>query len=158
MEQANLFQEKKTRSVKGKKQEEKLQLAVCNYIRLAYPDAIFMCDLASGLRLPIWIAAMNKKMRSSRGQPDLFIAQKSVMYGESIHMRREFSGLFLELKREGTTILVKGKDGMKTYTKDKHIQEQLTVLFKLQSFGYRAEFAVGFDEAKRIIDEHMKGS
>lgn len=36
-----------------------------------------------------------------------------------------------------------------------NISEQAEVLEKLRERGYCAEFAVGFDEAKRIIDEYL---
>lgn len=63
-----------------------------------------------------------------------------------------YHGLFLELKKEGTR-LKKKNGGWAT----EHIAEQAEVLGKLRKRGYCAEFAVGFDEAKRTIDEYLKG-
>jgi hypothetical protein len=60
-------------------------------------------------------------------------------------------GLFIELKREGTRIFK--KDG--ALVADEHIREQFDMLEQLRQRGYMAEFACGFDEAKKIIDEYL---
>lgn len=70
-------------------------------------------------------------------------------------------GLFLELKKDGETLYpgprakkrFKSIDG-KEY-KNEHLMEQADVLFKLRKAGYAAEFAIGFDEAIKIIDEYL---
>jgi hypothetical protein len=59
-------------------------------------------------------------------------------------------GLFIELKKEGTRLRKKNGD----YASE-HIAEQAEVLAELDKRGYCACFAVGFDEAKRIIDEYL---
>lgn len=138
------------------KKEESLQLSVCNYLRLQYPATIFMSDIASGMRLSIGQAVKAKKLRSSRGQPDLFIAEQKRVLQPVLGIRQEFeeqlySGLFIELKREG--VRLKKKDGSWA---DDHISEQAAVLEALRNRGYYATFAVGFDEAKRIIDEYLQ--
>ncbi len=145
MEQENLFPTKATRA-KGKKAEENLQLQICAYIKLQYPNVIFTCDLASGMKLPIWLAARNKKMRSSRGLPDLFIAQIKHDGFEILH-----NGLFIELKKEGVTVKLKNGE----LPADDHIKEQAAILKRLREIGYRAEFACGFDEAKALIDTYL---
>lgn len=62
----------------------------------------------------------------------------------------KYAGLMIELKRENTRL--KKKNG--EWASD-HIAEQAKMLARLTEKGYRAEFAVGFDEAKRIIDEYL---
>lgn len=70
-------------------------------------------------------------------------------------------GLFLELKKDGETLYpgprakkrFKSIDG-KEY-KTEHLMEQADVLYKLRNAGYAAEFAIGFDEAIKIIDEYL---
>jgi hypothetical protein len=126
---------------KGKK-EENIQIEVCNYLKSKYPDVIFSCDMSSGMKMPIWLAARNKKMRSSRGQPDMFIAAP----------RGGYHGLFIELKREGVKTLL--KDG--SIPKDEHLKEQHEMLSKLSKIGYKAVFAHGFNETKEIIDNYLK--
>lgn len=77
------------------------------------------------------------------------------------------AGLYLELKKEGTK-LIRDKDArkiLKGETKlrkrgdwwDLHTEEQALTLEKLRERGYCAEFAIGFDEAKKIIDEYLGG-
>ena len=125
-----------------KKKEESLQIAVCRYIAHKYPDVIFSCDLASGMKLTIGQAVKAKKMRSSRAYPDLFIAEP----------RGGYAGLYLELK---TVSPWKKTGGLK---KDKHLEEQSEMLDRLWLKGYMAVFAVGIDEAIKIIDNYMKKS
>jgi len=60
-------------------------------------------------------------------------------------------GLFIEIKKAGTRIFK--KDG--TLVADQHIREQFDVLEQLRKRGYMAEFACGFDEAKKIIDGYL---
>jgi len=122
------------------KQEENLQIAVCDYLRYQYPHVMFTCDLASGMKLTIGQAVKVKRMRSERAWPDLFIAEP----------RGLCAGLFIELKREG----VKLKKCNGDYSSD-HIWEQERVLSKLNCKGFETYFAVGFDEAKKIIDNYL---
>jgi hypothetical protein len=63
----------------------------------------------------------------------------------------EYSGLYLEIKKEGTRL--KKKDG--TWANE-HIAEQVEMLNKLRARGYAAAFAVGFDGAQTIIDDYLK--
>jgi len=131
---------------KGQK-EESLQLQVCEYLRNNYPDVIWFCDLASGVKLPIWIAAKNAKMRSSRGLPDLFIAQPT-NYAD--HEGYTCGGLFIELKRESVRL----KNG--SISKSDHHDEQAEILKRLEGYGYKALFACGYTEAIAAIDEYLK--
>lgn len=132
--------------------EENLQLAVCEYLRNTYPDVIWMCDLASGMKLPIFIAARNAKMRSSRGLPDLFVAKPVLCKRNSDHiMEGPYNGLFMELKKEGTRL----KNG--NMPKSDHMDEQAVILARLKQLGFRAEFACGYTEAIKLIDEYLKG-
>lgn len=138
----------KSKGAKRTKQEENLQLAVCKYIKTKYPDVIFTCDLASGMKLPIWLAARNKKMRSSRGLPDLFIA-KPMYKSLDGRLTTLHYGLFIELKREDVRL----KSG--SMPKSEHIDEQAKILSRLKKLMYRAEFACGYTEAINIIDDYL---
>lgn len=131
-----------------RKKEESLHLLVCNYLKIQYPKVIFMSDMASGMKLTMGQAVRAKKMRSSRGMPDLFIAEsKESPVGQTLH------GLFIELKREGTKIFL--KDGV-TPVGDQHIQEQSHVLQILRNKNYMAVFGIGFTQTKNIIDHYLK--
>lgn len=126
--------------------EATLHQQVCDYLRLRYPHVLFRTDMAAGMKLSPGMAIRHKRLQSGRAWPDLFIA----------HVNRTGSlvvcGLFLELKREGVRIYK--KDG--SLVSDPHIQEQAAVLERLRERGYKAEFGVGFDQCRLIIDEYLE--
>ena len=66
--------------------------------------------------------------------------------------KNKFYGLFIELKKEGTRL--KKKNG--EWASD-HIAEQNEMLERLVFRGYAADFAVGFEEARQIIDNYLGG-
>ena len=120
--------------------EEKTHIAICQYIKLQYPNILFSSE-SSGLRVTISQAKRLKAMRSCSGLPDIMIFEP----------RKSYYGLFLEVKKEGTTIFKKNGD----IRSDKHLKEQEEIIFQLQQKGYFAQFVVGFDEAKAIIDYYL---
>lgn len=134
---------------KSKKKEEKVQIAICKYLRDDYPNIIFTCDLASGMKLPIRIATKNKAMRSSRGLPDLFIAHVRWQDGTASN-EVEYCGLFLEIKQESVRLKSGG------IASSPHHTEQEAILKQLREQGYKAEFACGLEEAKKLIDEYLQ--
>ena len=156
-----------------RKAEESLQLAVANHIVTNYPNVLFRTD-AGGIKLPIGLAKKLKDMNGGRrGWPDMFIAEPkgvkaecAVLDGEKYMKNGEVSpiqkaqfieqkyGLFIELKKEGTRIFK--KDG--TLVSDEHIREQFDMLTELRSKGYVAEFACGYDEAVKLIDDYLNGN
>ncbi len=107
---------------------------------MQYPKVIFTAE-SSGLRMTKGQAVKAKKMRSGRGLPDLMIFE--ARYG--------YNGLFLELKKEGTRVYK--LDG--SLRKDKHLEEQQAVINDLNSKGYFAQFVIGFDDAKEVIDGYL---
>ena len=121
--------------------EHDLYTMLADYLRYNYKDIIWRFDLAADLKLTIGQARKHKRLQQHRGYPDLFIAEP----------RGEYHGVYIELKKAGTRIYK--KDG--TLVADKHIREQFDLLEQLRRKGYVAEFACGFDEAKRIIDEYL---
>lgn len=151
--------------------ESELQEAVAEYLVRQYPDVMFHSDYGSGVKLTPSQAARQKRQNGYRkGWPDLFLAETTIMKkGEDEKWYFEclcrdfnnptssidkdigsYSGLFLELKKEGARLKKKNGDWA-----TEHIAEQAEVLANLRQRGYCAEFAVGFDEAKRIIDRYL---
>jgi hypothetical protein len=124
--------------------EKSLHRAVCDYIRLQYPGVLFNSDLAGATKLTMGQAVAMKSLRSGRGWPDIFIAEPG--------QRFKYHGLFIELKTEGTKLFKRDKMTPAT----PHILEQMEMQLELQERGYKCSFAIGFDEAKVIIDEYMK--
>lgn len=148
--------------------ESDLQVQVADYIRLRYPDVLFHSDFGSGIKLTKGQAIKQKRQNGGRrGWPDMFIAEPKHIWdtnkglgvfigytddGETRLYSQIMAGLMLELKKDGTRL--KKKDG--SWATD-HIAEQAKILQALRDRGYVAEFAVGFEEAKKIIDEYLGG-
>ena len=123
--------------------ESDLQVQVADYLRLRYSDVQFHSDYGSGIKLTQGQAMKQKRQNGGRrGWPDMFLAEPK----NGLH------GLFIELKKAGTRL--KKKDG--TWASS-HLEEQNEVLNALQKKGYAAYFAVGFEEAKDIIDDYLGG-
>ena len=120
--------------------EKQLHKAVCKYLRLQFPKVMFNSDLSGATKMTIGQAVQIKKLRSNRGWPDIFIPEP----------RGESHGLWLELKAEGTKLYKKNGD----FVSD-HVAEQNECMLKLIERGYEAYFAIGFDNAKMLIDEYL---
>lgn len=125
--------------------EVDLQIQVADYLRLRYPKAIFHSDFGAGVKLTIGQAAKQKRMNGGkRAYPDMFVAEP---------VANGYFGLFIELKKDG--VRLKKKNGNWA---NEHIAEQAEMLSRLQIRGYAAEFAVGFNQAKNLIDEYLGGN
>lgn len=130
--------------------EADLQVQVADYLRLQYPSVMFHSDFGSGIKLTMGQAIKQKRQNGGRrAWPDMFIAEPNCY--ENCGADIWTHGLFIELKRPGTRIFK--KDG--TLVADPHIREQFDTLEALRKRGYAAEFACGFDEAKKIIDKYL---
>ena len=124
-----------------RKNEENLHLKICDYLRKNYPDVLFRTDFSSGMKMSPGQAAKHKKFQKSRAWPDLFIAESNTLA----------SGLFLELKAEGMKLYKRNGE----IRKNKHLIEQEKMLEELSKKGYRARFAIGYDQAIFEIQEYL---
>lgn len=123
--------------------EQDVHQKVSDYLRLQYPGIVWHTDFGSGVKLTIGQARAQKRLQGGRrAWPDLFIAEP----------RGGYSGLFIELKRDGVRTHLKNGQ----LAADPHIREQHLVLHSLQQRGYSAEFGIGFYPTKKIIDDYMK--
>lgn len=130
--------------------ELEVQIQVADYLRLRYPDVLFHSDYGSGLRLTPGQAIKQKRLQGGRRSwPDMFIGEPKLTMQDDMPIYMH--GLFIELKKAGTRIY--RKDGR--LVSDAHIREQFDMLEQLRQRGYMAEFACGFDEARKIIDEYL---
>lgn len=120
--------------------EYQLYKDVAAYLRLQYPKVMYHFDL-TGVNLSRAQAGMTKAIQCSSGYPDLFIAEP----------RKGSHGLYLELKAEGTRLFKRNLDFATV-----RLAQQSRVLYDLRQRGYDAWFAVGFEEAKRLIDEYLR--
>lgn len=119
--------------------EDHLAQQIASYLNTQYPKIIYHFDTGSGGRTSIGMAMRNKRLNRWRGYPDLFICKSIGLW----------LGLFIELK----TSTPYKKDGqIKT---DEHLIEQQTIHTKMKSEGYRAEFGIGFEGCKKIIDDYL---
>lgn len=123
------------------KKEETLHLKVCDYLRKNYPDVLFRTDFSSGMKMTPGQAAKHKKFQKGRAWPDLFIAESNNFA----------SGLFLEIKAED--VIVFKKNGK--IRKNKHLIEQDKMLKELRKKGYRARFAIGYNQAIFEIQQYL---
>ncbi|MET3349060.1 UNVERIFIED_ORG: hypothetical protein ABID57_000729 [Arthrobacter sp. UYEF1] len=123
--------------------ERDLVTQVAQYLQLQYPAAIFRFDLAADLKLTMGQASRHKRLHPRRGFPDLAIFVP--MNGKA--------GQFIELKREGERVRLRSGE----LSKDPHIQEQAAMHEDLRRQGYAADFAVGFDAAKKLVDDYLSG-
>ena len=130
--------------------ELELQAQVADYLRLQYPHVLFHSDYGSGIRLTPGQAVKQKRLQGGRrAWPDMFIAEPRTITFDYREYR--CCGMFLELKRDGTKIHKKNGE----LVANEHIREQNELLNSLRTKGYYANFACGFDQAKKIIDEYL---
>jgi hypothetical protein len=120
--------------------ESAVHRQLCDFVRLKWPDAIFNSD-GAGNNLSPAQAGMSKMLRCAAGFPDWFLAEPRGVY----------HGLFLEIKREGTTLYL--RDGR--LSTNAHIQEQAEMLQKLMNRGYYANFAQGIAPAVNQVQMYM---
>lgn len=118
--------------------EKQVHKAICKYLDMKYPDVIYTSD-PSGMKVSIGLVMEMKAKRCKRYKiPDLLI----------FHPNEVYKGLFMEIKKDVSEVVTKSG----YLRKDKHTQEQLKTLQRLQDLGYAAIFAAGFDHAKKAID------
>lgn len=162
--------------------ETVLQQQVAQYLATQYPEVLFHSDFGSGVKLtPAQARIQQRQNAYRRGWADMFIAQghagrvrlgpvstkydengniKSIVQNVTLPETIKF-GLFLELKKDGEKLYpgnraknrFKSIDGKEYRTE--HLKEQADTLFKLRQRGYEAEFAIGFDKAKAIVDDYL---
>ena len=119
--------------------EYRLYKGIALYLKLQYPDVMYHFD-PTGLNLSRAQAGQMKAIQRDRGYPDLFI----------IEPKGKYHGMFLELKPEGTRLVKKNGEAASP-----HLREQASYLIMLWDKGYEANFAVGFDDAKKKIDKYL---
>jgi hypothetical protein len=124
-------------------------------MNLKYPNVLYRFDLG-GVWTPSHKARNLYGRLNKRAWPDMFIAKPvSAKTGDLISfsgaLQGGYCGLFLELKKEGTAIYK--KDGM--LRANPHHIEQAMVLKALESQGYKADFAVGYEDAITKIDNYL---
>lgn len=121
--------------------ESDVHLQVCKYLKLQYPNVLFISDFAAGMKMTKGMANRQTMLKSNHSFPDLMILEPCGGY----------YGLFIELKRDRGALYKKNG----SYIKSEHIEAQITCIDVLNKKGYCATFACGFDEAKNVIDYYF---
>jgi hypothetical protein len=121
--------------------EYELQVAVCDYLRAAYPKVVFRSETTSCVKLNVRQAVRIKKLqRDGFAWPDLFIAEP----------RAKYAGLWIELKAASPYL----KNG--SLSSNEHIQAQARAGLMLEMRGFQFAFIWSFDMAKHCIDLYLK--
>lgn len=132
--------------------EHNLYEQIARYLQLQYPDVIYRFDIAADLKLTPGQASKHKRLHPTRGYPDLFIAESSTnIWNSPVREWGLYFGLYIEIKKDGEKLTK--KDGS---WRTPHIAEQAEMLERLRQAGYKAEFGVGIEECKKIIDEYLR--
>lgn len=124
------------------KEESSLHTALCKWLGYRFPDVIFISE-GSGTRVSIGQAVKLKQSRSRGTHLDLYILEP----------RNNYSGLILELKAAPAG----KKDGSGPKQTD-HVRDQQAMIDRLRKKGYASDFAIGFDQASKIIESYMDGN
>jgi hypothetical protein len=134
---------------KIKKEEDNVQLLLCSYVKMQWPNVIFRSDFASGMKMSLYQATKHKRLQSGRAFVDWFLFEPRVVNGV------QYAGLGLELKKAGTSIVVKKGPRKGHIVADPHIQEQVIMCKELKRRGYYATIVCGIDEAMAAVDWYM---
>ncbi len=130
--------------MKGNKQQPEyaLQKQICMWLRLQYPDIMFLSDTIAATKLTFGQQQRNKAIQKPDFKcPDLLILFPNIKY----------HGLFIELKVSTPY----KKDGTIKASTDDHLKLQEATLSKLNNLGYFATFAWSFEQAQHIINTYL---
>lgn len=127
--------------------EEALCHRLSTWLRTEHPDLVWHFDFGSGLKMTM-NQARRQKALNTKSYPDLFIATSATIRGSVDH----YCGLFIELKKDGVKLTK--RDGSPV---SDHVHNQALVLDQLRNEGYFADFAIGYDEAQRMIENYLGG-
>jgi hypothetical protein len=139
---------------KGKVKEDKLQEQISSYMRRKYSSVVFTSEQSGLYSSGYELARKLKATRSGHVHLDMFFSEA----------RGGYFGMYLELKKEGEHIY-RLDGGFVKQTEKKivmgakiefdHLEEQRNSIDLLRSKGYLCFFAIGLDNAMRIIDDYM---
>ena len=135
----------------GHDREYEIYKAIATYLKLQFPKVIYRFDMA-GNNLSVAQAGKNKAIQCCKGYPDLMICKPRFTVDNSGCVVIQYSGAYLEIKKEGTKLFK--KDG-KTFVSE-HVEEQAEMIEKLKEAGYYASFAIGLDDCLRQINDYLK--
>lgn len=119
-----------------------LQKSICQYLKIQYPNALFMSDTVASIKLTIPQQVRNKAIQKDGFKcPDLLIFEPNEKY----------KGLFIELKVETPF----KKNGEIKASQNNHLEMQMHTIEQMKKRGYYAAFSWGFEMTKKIIDDYF---
>lgn len=143
------------------KHEQNEQLAFCDWLKANFPDVHFRSDTGSGAFNSKFEKNIHSRQQSSDSEPDIMIfAARRGYHGLLIELKR--TGFELRMKRDGRTIRVYKDSRGKIIGRDYkirlkgdwaslHIEKQAKCLEDYNRIGYFARFAVGLENAKKLV-------
>jgi len=111
--------------------EERVQIAIVNYIKLQYPNTLFTATMGGQFQKHFSQRLKAKRTGYLKGVSDLLIFEPN----------EKHNGLFIELKKD-----------KKCYAS----KEQKEFITKALDRGYYGVVAKGFEQCKEIIDKYFK--
>lgn len=120
--------------------EEGIQIKLFEYLAKKHPNVVALSE-PSGLRVSQGMAKKLKRMRSADVHLDVYILQPT----------QKYAGLILELKAKD----IFKKTNPSQLLANKHHQDQLATINKLNKLGYYATFAIGYDQAVNVIEDYL---
>jgi len=121
--------------------ENVIQMMLCDFVKYQYPGAIFVSDSSGEHRQNMGQRLRAKRLRSTVGYPDWFLAEPKGIY----------HGCFLELKQEGYKL----RKSTKPEWVNPHVEAQADCHDKLRERGYFVTFAIGLEDAIDWVRQYM---
>lgn len=123
--------------------EQDVYNQLSQWLKYQHPNLIWRWDFAAGQKMSVGMAMRMKKMQCGVAYPDLFIARA----------RGGYMGLYIEVKMDGYDLFQK-RNCLAFVSK--HVEEQHDCIIRLRSEGYWADFGIGFEGCKKIIEDYLK--
>jgi hypothetical protein len=130
-----------------------IQIKLAGHVRKTYPHVIFHSDYAAGLDLTANQAKINKAIQSKHKFPDFTIFAPGRINSNT---GLPYIGLAIEIKKDGTPVVLKVGPDKGKLTKNTHIREQAATLRSLSEQGWLACFGVGYDQCQHIVDWYFE--
>lgn len=127
----------------ARNKEQRIAIQLSQWLQKEHKNLLWRFDLAADLKLTIGQAKKNKDLNPHTKYPDFYLCEP----------RGQYAGLYLELKVDRWEVFNKKSGEMKN---TEHIQGQRIMRDILRLKGYKAEFALGLEDAKRHIAEYIK--
>ena len=119
--------------------EAQEQKKVIEYVQVRYPHIYLKADI-SGVNVGAIKGRILKSLGNTKSHPDITIFEP----------KNGYNGLLIELKKTGINL----KNKLGKWAKP-HYEAQAETINILNKRGYYATFAIGFTDAKNIIDKYL---